>query len=51
MTWEHPIHTYPPEDALKMALAEIERLHALLNGDAAEIMRLIREIERLRPKP
>jgi len=35
--------------------AEIKRLHALLDGDAAEIMRLIREVERLRralePKP
>lgn len=38
MNWEHPIHTYPPKDALKMALAEIERLRALLRkrccGDA-----------------
>ncbi len=36
------------------AAAEIERLHALLDNDAAEIMRLIREIDRLRalvPKP
>ena len=37
------------------AADEIERLHALLDGDAAEIMRLIRENERLRralePKP
>jgi hypothetical protein len=43
------------EGLLADAKAEIDRLHAFLDGDAAEIMRLIREIERLRralePKP
>ena len=36
-------------DALVARLRqEVERLRAIMNGDAAEIIRLLREVERLR---
>jgi alkylhydroperoxidase family enzyme len=42
---QHP-HEWP--ELADKAADEIERLTALMNGDAAEILRLNREIERLR---